>query len=106
VASTAPQRPPSPPASGRPARGDRAAVDPSGLTLSYAANASNRVLTRESWQAGDLYRLSVRRTTGGWEVQEERNYVVVRLKHHSDWHRVEQSILLFEWQEAEAHGER
>jgi hypothetical protein len=67
--------------------------------LSYAANYPDRLLTRESWQAGDLYRLSVRRTTDGWEILEERNHIPIRLKHLSDWHRVERSILLFEWQE-------
>ena len=64
--------------------------------MSYAANLPGRVLTRESWHSGDLYRLSVRRMADGWEVIEERNHVVVRLKHLRDWHRVERSVLLFE----------
>jgi hypothetical protein len=43
-----------------------------------------------------LHRFTVTHDPTGWEVREEHDRVVTRQAHHSDWHRVERAMLLFD----------
>jgi hypothetical protein len=48
--------------------------------------------TVESTQIPSGPRLTVVRVSQGWEIREERDNRVVRVTHHTDWHRVERSL--------------
>jgi regulation of enolase protein 1 (concanavalin A-like superfamily) len=65
------------------------------------------MLCREYQEGSHLFRLVVFRNDSGWEVHEERDRKVVRMTRHSDWHRVERAIRLFEQrthlEDADAH---
>jgi len=60
------------------------------------------MLFRQYRQGAHLFRLVVFRTGHGWELQEERDYKVIKMTRHSDWHRVERAIRLFELRETSA----
>jgi hypothetical protein len=40
--------------------------------------------------------LTVVRVDQGWEIREHRDNRVVRVSHHTDWHRVERSLQALE----------
>ena len=47
-----------------------------------------------TWNDDSKTLLTVKRETGGWEIQEVRDSQVVRQVHMSDWHRVERVLRL------------
>lgn len=54
------------------------------------------MLTREIVSAGHVTRITVTRSSQGWDVREELDTRVVRNVHLEDWHRVERAIQKFE----------
>ena len=50
-----------------------------------------------------VHRCLVIEDAEGWEVREEDDATVVRRTHHSDWHRVEWDVRLFEARNGEGH---
>jgi hypothetical protein len=54
------------------------------------------MFSQERFQADRLIRLVVTPKGQGWETREECDDAVVRITHHTDWHRVERCILRFE----------
>ena len=56
------------------------------------------MLTRQRTEDGRTIRLTITPVSQGWEIREERDEALIRVTRHTDWHRVERSIDLFERQ--------
>jgi hypothetical protein len=54
------------------------------------------MLFRQYQEGSHVFRLVVFRSDRGWELHEERDQRVIKMTRHSDWHRVERAIQLFE----------
>ena len=54
------------------------------------------ILERERSTAAHHHRCIVTSDASGWNVREEEDSRVVREMHHTDWHRVERALDLFE----------
>lgn len=52
--------------------------------------------TVEHTQIPHAPRLTVVRVDQGWEIREHHDDRVVRVTHHTDWHRVERSLQALE----------
>jgi hypothetical protein len=66
------------------------------------------MFTRNLRNAEHTRRYSILETQAGWEVRQEQDSQVVRLKEYQDWHRVERARRFFaiEADELEASGWR
>jgi hypothetical protein len=53
------------------------------------------MMALERTDAGRTWRVIVTREGHGWNVREEYDDTLVRLRNVTDWHRVERVLLLF-----------
>jgi hypothetical protein len=61
------------------------------------------MFTSERTEAGHTERITITRTDVGWDVQEERDRLVVHAVTYTDWHRVERALQVFEVQDHSAN---
>jgi hypothetical protein len=61
------------------------------------------MFSHERIDAGQLMRQTIHLVEHGWEIREERDHTVVRIEHHSDWHRVERAIQEFRQPQNPSH---
>jgi hypothetical protein len=54
------------------------------------------MLERELVSDAHVHRFVVSSDETGWNVQEQEDARVIRHAHHTDWHRVELAVQLFE----------
>lgn len=54
------------------------------------------MLTREFAHAGHVTRVTITRSTVGWDLREERDNHIVRRTNYTDWHRVERALQVIE----------
>jgi hypothetical protein len=63
------------------------------------------IVQRQRFKDAHHRRCVVTRDGSGWKVREEEGMRVVREMHHTDWHRVERALHLFEYGTSESRRE-
>jgi hypothetical protein len=56
------------------------------------------VFDRRLVQSGHVREFTIRHELGGWEIREAQDSRVVRLHRSADWHHVERTRAVFEYQ--------
>jgi hypothetical protein len=57
---------------------------------------ASMILERELVSDAHVHRFVVSTDETGWQVQEKEDATVIRHTHHTDWHRVERAVQLFD----------